>query len=118
MDLGGVARLGGGGAGGLVCTGELGGQGKDHDVLPRGLGALNGLGERVGVDLAGSGKLIALDEEFVETLARELDIGLVRGGTEPHGKRQDVELGMIALKAIGTGVGDDANGHNGPLQIR
>ena len=50
-----------------MCTGELGGQGKDHDVLPCDLGTLNGLGERVRVDLAGSGKLIALDEEFVES---------------------------------------------------
>ena len=118
VHLGRAARLGRRRARALMRAGQLAGQRDDYHVLARLLRTRDGLGERIGIHLAGGGELVALDQQLVEALARQVDIGLVDRGPKAHGQREHVKLGMVPLQAIGTGVGDDADGHGLPFQGR
>lgn len=100
----------------LMRTGQFARKRQNHHIVARLLGAGDRLRESIRIDLAGRRELIALDEQLVKTLAREVYVGTVGRVTKSNGKRQDVEIRMFARQAIGTGIGDNADSHHIPFQ--
>ena len=100
-------------AGALAGAGEFGGQHDGHHVLPLVHGPAKGLLKLGGVNLAGGGQGIPLNELLVE-----LAVGQVHAVQElllpkGHGHGQDCNLRAAGLGKVGGGIGNNAYLHSG-----
>ena len=98
--------------GALVSPGELAGEDHRHNTVARVHLGLESLLELGGANLAGAGKLFALNQQLVKALVGQLLLVPVLLVSKGDGHRQDRNCRVIGRKNVRRGIGDDFDAHS------